>query len=119
MANGRIPDLSIPREDLVMQTFRAGGPGGQHQNKRDTAVRFIHPKSGARGESREYKSQAQNRKAALERLTKDPRFRVWLRLEFMEMDSGKTAEQRVAEQMTDDKIKVEVKQDGRWVDAVD
>ena len=36
------------REELEMQTFCSGGPGGQHQNKTQSGVRLIH-KSGVRG----------------------------------------------------------------------
>ena len=41
----------IKPEDLERETFRSGGPGGQHQNKTQSGVRLIHP-SGVRAESR-------------------------------------------------------------------
>lgn len=68
---------TITRKDLIIQTFAAGGPGGQHQNTSNTGVRIIHPASGARGESREHRSQHQNLMAALHRMTETPQFRVW------------------------------------------
>lgn len=72
----RVKILSITQADCIMQTFRAGGSGGQNQNKRDTGVRYIHPPSGARGESREERSQWQNRKAAWRRMAESKEFQL-------------------------------------------
>ena len=47
-----------------METFRAGGPGGQNQNKRNTGVRWIHVPSGATGEARDHRTQGENKRAA-------------------------------------------------------
>ena len=51
-----------------VETFRAGGPGGQHQNKTETAVRLTHIPSGIAVTARESRSQRRNRLRALERL---------------------------------------------------
>lgn len=71
--------LSVTIEDCVVQTFRAGGKGGQNQNKRDTGVRIIHPPSGARGESREQRSQLQNKQTAWGRMARSAEFVAWRR----------------------------------------
>lgn len=60
--------FSITKEDLIIQTFRSGGKGGQNQNKRESGVRIIHPESGARGESRNHRTQLANKKEAFRRL---------------------------------------------------
>jgi protein subunit release factor A len=70
--------FSVPRSEFTVQTFTAGGPGGQHQNTSNTAVRIIHKESGAAGESREHRSQTQNKKAAMERLVASKKFQVYL-----------------------------------------
>lgn len=68
------PQWEIPDDDekllsdCEVQTFRSGGPGGQHQNTTDSGVRLIHLPSGVRVESRSERSQHRNRKLALERL---------------------------------------------------
>ncbi len=68
--------LSVTLGDCEVQTFRSGGPGGQNQNKRDTGVRIIHTESGARGESREQRSQLQNKRTAFVRMTETQTFKV-------------------------------------------
>ncbi|HEX4606827.1 MAG TPA: PCRF domain-containing protein, partial [Urbifossiella sp.] len=52
-------EIHINEKELIMQTFSAGGPGGQHQNKTQSGVRLIHP-SGVRAESRTERSQPKN-----------------------------------------------------------
>ena len=71
--------LSVTLADCEVQTFRAGGKGGQNQNKRETGVRIIHPPSGARGEARDERSQFQNKKLAFRRMAESPTFRAWVR----------------------------------------
>lgn len=60
--------VSYTRKDFRIDTFRSGGPGGQHQNKTDSGVRITHLPSGLVAESRESRSQMQNKKIAFHRL---------------------------------------------------
>lgn len=68
------PTPAVPDDDDALlsecrvETFRAGGKGGQHQNTTNTGVRLVHRPSGLRAESRTERSQLQNRKRALARL---------------------------------------------------
>src|SRR4051794_11543749 len=73
--------LHLTKKDFIMQTFRAGGKGGQKQNKTNSGVRFIHPPSGARGESRDHRTQAENKKTAFQRMADSREFRAWLNVE--------------------------------------
>ncbi|MGH1415393.1 MAG: peptide chain release factor H [Pelagimonas sp.] len=54
--------------DVSVETFRAGGPGGQHQNTTDSAVRVVHKPTGLTAVAREERSQHRNKSLALERL---------------------------------------------------
>jgi len=114
--NKKEPIISLTKKDFVVQTFRAGGKGGQKQNKTDSGVRIIHPASGAKGESREERSQHQNKKIAFERLTSSPKFRAWLHNEHQAKLNGITLEQKVKEMMRPENILVEGKdEDGNWI----
>ena len=48
--------------------FVGGGPGGQHRNKTESAVRLVHRPTGVTVTATERRSQLQNRAAALGRL---------------------------------------------------
>ena len=58
----------VKLSDCDIQTFRSGGPGGQHQNKTESGVRLIHKPTGLVAECREERSQMQNREKALSML---------------------------------------------------
>lgn len=112
--------FSITKRDLVVTHIRGSGPGGQHRNKTATGVRIEHPASGAAAVATDSKSQARNRKAALERLVDHPRFRFWHAATVHALVSGKTVDERVAESMADRNLRVDVKDDdGRWVEEVE
>jgi len=55
--------------DLKIETFRSGGPGGQHQNTTDSGVRITHLPTGISAISTEERSQHRNKQVALERLS--------------------------------------------------
>lgn len=109
----RVRILSVTIHDCEVQHFRSGGKGGQNQNKRDTGTRVIHHPSGARGESREERSQLQNKRLAFRRMAESSKFQTWLKVQ-----TGQLAlvESRVEREMTPENIRVEVKQEGRWVE---
>ena len=109
--------LSITKKDFDVQTFRSGGKGGQHQNTTDSGVRIIHRDSGAVGESRTHKSQYQNRKEALARLTASSKFRIWVNRRAHEIITGETIEQEVDRMMQPENLKIEVRENGKWTEA--
>lgn len=58
----------IDPRDVTFESFRAGGPGGQHQNTTDSAVRAFHTPTGLSVVVRDDRSQHRNKSVALERL---------------------------------------------------
>lgn len=104
--------LSVTIHDCEVQTFRSGGPGGQHQNKTESGVRVIHHPSGARGESRELRSQHQNKRSAFIKMTNTKEFKTWLRIA-----TGRQlkVEDQVARDMEPQNILVEGRVDNKWV----
>lgn len=107
----RKPALSVTLDDCEVQTFRSGGKGGQHQNTTETGVRIIHHPSGARGESREERSQLQNKRTAFTRMVETAQFKAWIN---RTLATGPTPEERAAADMHPDNLRVEIKKDGRW-----
>ncbi len=54
--------------EVEVDVFRASGPGGQHVNKTESALRLTHPPSGVVVTSQDSPSQFRNRETAFKRL---------------------------------------------------
>ncbi len=58
-------EIEIRSDELRRDTFRSGGPGGQHQNKTESGVRYTHLPTDIAAESRTERSQHKNDQMAL------------------------------------------------------
>ena len=61
-------DLDELARQVTFQPLRTGGPGGQHRNKVETAVRATHTPTGLSVVASDHRSQLRNKREALERL---------------------------------------------------
>ncbi len=61
-------ERDVLEREVVIEAFRSGGPGGQHRNVTDSAVRLRHLPSGVRVTAADSRSQARNKDTAFARL---------------------------------------------------
>lgn len=61
-------EVDVLTSQCRMSQFKRGGPGGQHRNKTQTAIRWVHEPTGVEAQSNEFREQVRNRSVALRRL---------------------------------------------------
>lgn len=109
--------FKLTKKDFEVETFRGRGPGGQHRNRRDSCVRITHPASGAVATATEDRRQQRNRATAFVRLSKDPKFLAWLRVEAARARCGlDDLDDKVDGMMAPHNLLVEVVRDGKWTE---
>lgn len=97
--------FSLTKKHFRVDTFRAGGKGGQNQDKRDTGVRITHIETGMSSECREERSQEQNKRRAFLRLSENQDFQRWIKTRAYEI--AHDLDQLVSRQMDEKNLKIE------------
>lgn len=96
--------FSLTKKDFEIRTFRVGGNGGQKVNKTSSGVEIVHHASGARGRCTDTRSQLQNKKIALKRLTETKEFKLWLKMTTWNLKSDAQIEEEVDRELADPTI---------------
>lgn len=111
----KTPLFSVTRDDCDWSTFKGSGPGGQHRNKVETAVRCVHRASGAVGQASDDRSQYTNRQLAFHRMAETKEFQLWLKLETGRQLGKPSVDELVDAAMSLANLKIEVRDEtGKW-----
>lgn len=107
----------LKKSDLEFSYYCGPGHGGQAKNKVATGVMIRHEESGAIGRAHDSRSQDQNKRAAFERLVANPKMKFWLAKKIYEVRARETLEETVERDMDPKNLKIEIRRDGKWVEA--
>lgn len=80
-------DAQFDPGNVRFETMRASGPGGQHVNRTESAVRVTHVPTGLQASASEERSQRRNKKLAMARL-------LWKLEDLKEQQRGETQRDR-------------------------
>jgi peptide chain release factor 1 len=107
--------FSITKKDFKIDYFSGTGKGGQYRNKHQNCVRLHHSESGVLVTGQSHRERQANIKEAFNNLVNNPKFKLWHNRKIQEVLTGKRIEDTVKEMMRPENIKVEVKENGKWI----
>lgn len=108
------------KKDFEVSYFCGSGPGGSNKNKVSSGVQIKHLESGAIGRASDTRSQDQNKRAAFQRLLKDPKMKFWLAKKIYEVRQQETLEETIEKETAPKNLKFEIKdENGKWAEVSD
>ena len=107
--------FSITKKDFIIQYFSGTGAGGQRRNKVQNCVRIQHKDSGVTATGQSNRNRQSNLKEAFNNLISHPKFKIWNNQKIKEHLENKTLEEIVEDMMEPENLKIEIKEDGKWV----
>lgn len=108
--------FSVTANDCKWSYTKGTGAGGQKRNKTSSAVHCSHEPSGARGYSEASRSQLDNKRDAFLKMIETKEFKTWHHLETMKRN-GQMAQIDAKVQSELQKVKLEIKKDGKWTEV--
>lgn len=108
--------FSVTADDCEFEYYRGSGSGGQKKNKTSSAVRCRHKLSGAVGQCQEGRSQKLNKRTAFKRMAESKEFNAWIKVHVARLNGAEGHAKAYADkEINSDRVRVEVKKDGKWV----
>lgn len=106
--------FTVSKKDCRFDYYRGSGAGGQKRNKTSNCCRCTHLASGAVARSEEGRSKELNKKNAFRKMAETQEFQKWIRIETSRV-TGKLAEIEEAIDKSMEDVKVEIKEEGKWI----
>lgn len=107
--------FSLTRKDFDVSWFSGKGAGGQHRNKHQNCCRIIHRESGAMGIGQNQRTRPANQKDAFNNMAKTDKFQTWLKLKVAKLSVDREEIEKLVDREME-KVKVEIREDGKWVE---
>lgn len=107
--------FSVTANDCEWSYARGTGAGGQARNRSNNAVHCVHKPSGAHGYSEASRSQLDNKREAFRKMAETSEFKKWHQLEVNRRTGIEAEIERYVEQELK-KVRVEIKEDGKWTE---
>lgn len=110
--------FSVTASDCDWSYTKGTGAGGQKRNKTSSAVHCTHRASKASGYSEASRSQHDNKRDAFLKMIETPKFKIWHKMEcWRRRGILQDIEEEVERQMHPNNLRIEVKQDGKWIEC--
>jgi protein subunit release factor B len=109
------PVFSVTKKDFHIEYFSGTGAGGQHRNRHKNCVRLRHIETGIIKTGQNNKERIQNLNDAFKKMTSDKRFLAYCEMKLSELEGQPTPEEKVEEMLNPKNLKIEVKENNKWV----
>jgi len=115
-----LSEFKVTKKDFEVTWFSGKGAGGQHRNKHMNCCRLKHKVTGIIKTGQSNRDRQSNQAEALNAMAEDKRFKAYCQLQLSELElkekTGKTIHDLVNEAMKPENLKIEIQQNGKWID---
>ena len=109
--------FSVTKKDFEVTWFSGTGSGGQHRNKHQNCCRLKHIATGVITTGQSYRERPANQKEALTNMANNAFFKAYCNQKLLELEGAQTAEEWVDEQMKEQHLLIQVKdENGKWTE---